>query len=71
MRATPWEITGRSEDELTGVMMQISRVVARGLLRWFFAGLADPGAAGGEGLDFAGYAVKAVVWGEVAVAKER
>ncbi len=24
-----WEITGRSEDELTGVMMQISQVVAR------------------------------------------
>jgi len=26
--ATPWEITGRSEDELTGVMVQISQVVA-------------------------------------------
>ncbi len=25
-----WEITGRSEDELTGVMVQISQVVARG-----------------------------------------
>ncbi len=24
-----WEITGRSEDELTGVMMQISQVAAR------------------------------------------
>ncbi len=24
-----WEITGRSEDELTGVMVQISRVVAK------------------------------------------
>ncbi len=24
-----WEITGRSEDELTGVMMQISQVVAK------------------------------------------
>ncbi len=24
-----WEITGRSEDELTGVMVQISQVVAR------------------------------------------
>ncbi len=23
-----WEITGRSEDELTGVMVQISQVVA-------------------------------------------
>ncbi len=28
--ATPWEITGRSEDELTGVMVQISRVAAKG-----------------------------------------
>jgi hypothetical protein len=27
--ATPWEITGRSEDELTGVMVQISQVVAK------------------------------------------
>jgi ElaB/YqjD/DUF883 family membrane-anchored ribosome-binding protein len=26
-----WEITGRSEDELTGVMLQISQVVGRGL----------------------------------------
>ncbi len=26
-----WEITGRSEDELTGVMVQISQVVARQL----------------------------------------
>ncbi len=25
-----WEITGRSEDELTGVMVQISHVVAKG-----------------------------------------
>ncbi len=25
-----WEITGRSEDELTGVMVQISQVVAKG-----------------------------------------
>ncbi len=25
-----WEITGRTEDELTGVMVQISQVVARG-----------------------------------------
>ncbi len=25
-----WEITGRSEDELTGVMVQISQVLARG-----------------------------------------
>ncbi len=24
-----WEITGRSEDELTGVMVQISQVVAK------------------------------------------
>ena len=24
-----WEITGRSEDELTGVMMQISQMVAK------------------------------------------
>ncbi len=24
-----WEITGRTEDELTGVMMQISQVVAQ------------------------------------------
>ncbi len=24
-----WEITGRSEDELTGMMMQISQVVAK------------------------------------------
>ncbi len=24
-----WEITGRSEDELTGVMVQISQVMAR------------------------------------------
>ncbi len=29
--ATPWEITGRSEDELTGVMVQISQVVAKQL----------------------------------------
>ena len=27
-----WEITGRSEDELTGVMVQISQVVAKQLL---------------------------------------
>ncbi len=27
--ATPWEITGRSEDELTGVMVQIRQVVAK------------------------------------------
>jgi len=27
--ATPWEITGRTEDELTGVMVQISQVVAQ------------------------------------------
>ncbi len=27
--ATPWEIMGRSEDELTGVMVQVSQVVAR------------------------------------------
>ncbi len=26
-----WEITGRSEDELTGVMVQISQVVAKRL----------------------------------------
>ena len=26
-----WEITGRSEDELTGVMVQISQVVAKQL----------------------------------------
>ncbi len=26
-----WEITGRSEDELTGMMMQISQVVAKQL----------------------------------------
>ncbi len=26
-----WEITGRSEDELTGVMLQISQVVAKQL----------------------------------------
>ncbi len=26
-----WEITGRTEDELTGVMVQISQVVAREL----------------------------------------
>ncbi len=26
-----WEITGRGEDELTGVMVQISQVVARQL----------------------------------------
>jgi len=26
-----WELTGRSEDELTGVMVQISQVVARQL----------------------------------------
>ncbi len=26
-----WEVTGRSEDELTGVMVQISQVVARQL----------------------------------------
>ena len=26
-----WEITGRSEDQLTGTMMQISEVVARQL----------------------------------------
>ncbi len=26
-----WEITGRSEDELTGVMVQITQVVAREL----------------------------------------
>ncbi len=26
-----WEITGRSEDELTGVMVQISRVVTKQL----------------------------------------
>ncbi len=25
-----WEITGRSEDELMGVMVQISQVVAKG-----------------------------------------
>ncbi len=25
-----WEITGRSEDELTGVMVQISQAVAKG-----------------------------------------
>ncbi len=25
-----WEITGRSEDKLTGVMLQISEVVAKG-----------------------------------------
>jgi len=29
--ATPWEITGSSEDELTGVMVQISQVVAKQL----------------------------------------
>ena len=28
-----WEITGRSEDELTGVMVQISQVVAREFTR--------------------------------------
>ncbi len=28
-----WEMTGRSEDELTGVMAQISQVVARELKR--------------------------------------
>ncbi len=28
-----WEITGRSEDELTGMMMQISQVVARGFFK--------------------------------------
>ncbi len=27
--ATPWEITGVSEDELTGVMVQISQMVAK------------------------------------------
>ena len=27
--ATPWDITGSVEDELTGVMVQISQVVAR------------------------------------------
>ncbi len=26
-----WEITGRSEDELTGVMVQVSQVVAKQL----------------------------------------
>ncbi len=26
-----WEITGRTEDELTGVMVQISQVVAKQL----------------------------------------
>ncbi len=31
VRATPWEITGRSVDELTGVMVQISQVVAKQL----------------------------------------
>ncbi len=31
--ATPWEITGRSEDELTGVMVQISQVVAEQLAK--------------------------------------
>ncbi len=29
--ATPWEITGRSEDQLTGTMVQISQVVAKQL----------------------------------------
>ncbi len=29
VKATPWEITGRSEDELTGVIVQISQVVAQ------------------------------------------
>ncbi len=29
--ARAWEITGRSEDELTGVMVQISQVVAKQL----------------------------------------
>ena len=28
-RKRAWEITGRSEDELTGVMVQISQVVAK------------------------------------------
>jgi len=28
-RKRSWEITGRSEDELTGVMLQISQVVAQ------------------------------------------
>ncbi len=32
-----WEISGRSEDELTGVMLQISQVVARG-----FEGVSRP-----------------------------
>ncbi len=29
-RERAWEITGRSEDQLTGVMVQISQVVAKG-----------------------------------------
>jgi hypothetical protein len=29
-RKRAWEITGRSEDGLTGVMVQISEVVAKG-----------------------------------------
>ncbi len=33
MVATPWEITGGSEDELTGVMVQISQVVAEQLAK--------------------------------------
>ncbi len=28
-RKRAWEITGRSEDELTGVMLQISQVAAQ------------------------------------------
>ncbi len=28
-RKRAWEITGRSEDELTGVMLQISQVLAQ------------------------------------------
>ncbi len=49
-----WEITGGTEDQLTGTMVQISQVVARGLLRRFFAGRLDPGAVLGKGLDLAG-----------------
>ncbi len=29
-RKRAWEITGRTEDELTGVIVQISQVVAKG-----------------------------------------